>query len=96
MRELLANNFVIMIVGVSAAGLDENWLGRILDSSALDELEYLSKKYGFNVAFEGGEAETFVLDCPIFKKRIEIKDAKKHWDGVRGNYEILDVRLVDK
>jgi ABC transporter with metal-binding/Fe-S-binding domain ATP-binding protein len=96
MRELLANNFVIMIVGVSAAGLDENWLGRILDSSALDELEYLSKKYRFNVAFEGGEAETFVLDCPIFKKRIEIKDAKKHWDGVRGNYEILDVRLVDK
>jgi ABC transporter with metal-binding/Fe-S-binding domain ATP-binding protein len=96
MRELLANNFVIMIVGVSAAGLDESWLGRILDSSALDELEYLSKKYGFNVAFEGGEAETFVLDCPIFKKRIEIKDAKKHWDGVRGNYEILDVILVDK
>jgi len=96
MHELLANKFVIMVVGVSAAGLDESWLGRILDSSALDELEYLSKKYGFNVAFEGGEAETFVLDCPIFKKRIEIKDAKKHWDGVRGYYEILDVKLVDK
>ena len=96
MRDLLANNFVIMIVGVSAAGLDERWLGRILDSSALNELEGLSKKHGFSIAFEGGEAETFVIDCPIFKKRIEVRNAKKHWDGVRGYFEILDVSLIDK
>ena len=96
MQDLLANNFLIMIVGVSAAGLDERWLGRILDSSALNELESLSKKHGFSIAFEGGEAETFVLDCPIFKKRIEIRNAKKHWDGVRGYFEILDISLIDK
>jgi uncharacterized protein (TIGR00290 family) len=96
MYELLANNFVIMIVGVSASGLDEKWLGRILNSSALNELETLSKKYGFSIAFEGGEAETFVLDCPIFKKRIAVRDAKKHWDGYRGYFEILDMILVEK
>lgn len=96
MYDLLANNFVVMIVGVSAAGLDEEWLGRILDSSALKELESLSKKHGFSIAFEGGEAETFVLDCPIFKKRIEVRNAKKHWDGTRGYFEILDVSLIDK
>ncbi len=96
MCDLLANNFVIMIVGVSASGLDERWLGRILDSSALKELESLSKKHGFSIAFEGGEAETFVLDCPIFKKRVEIRDGKKHWDCVRGYFEILDMSLVGK
>jgi len=96
MHDLLANNFAIMVVGVSAAGLDDRWLGRILDSSVLKELESLSKKHGFSIAFEGGEAETFVLDCPIFKKRIEITNAKKHWDGVRGYFEILDVILHDK
>ncbi len=96
MYELLANNFVIMIVGVSAAGLDERWLGRILDSSALRELESLSKKHGFSIAFEGGEAETFVLDCPIFKMRIEVRDAKRHWDGVRGYFEILDAKTISK
>ena len=96
MRDLLTNNFVIMIVGVSAAGLDERWLGRILDSAALNELESLSKKHGFSIAFEGGEAETFVLDCPIFKKRIEVRNAKKRWDGVRGYFEILDASLIDK
>ncbi|MFQ5970129.1 MAG: diphthine--ammonia ligase [Nitrososphaerales archaeon] len=94
--DLLKNNFSIMIVGVSASGLDESWLGRLLDRAGLNELKHLSKKYGFNVAFEGGEAETFVLDCPIFKKRIEVKRAKKHWDGYRGYFQILDVALREK
>lgn len=96
MHELLKNNFSIMIVGVSASGLDENWLGRVIDKATLEELEALSKKYGFNMAFEGGEAETFVLDCPLFKKRIEISNARKHWDGYRGYYEILDAKIIDK
>lgn len=96
MRELLKEKFVIIIVGVSAAGLDESWLGRLLDEQALDELEKLSRKYGFSVAFEGGEAETFVLDCPAFKHTIEIRNAKKHWDGVRGYFEILDAAVVGK
>ncbi|MEM3084341.1 MAG: diphthine--ammonia ligase, partial [Nitrososphaerales archaeon] len=96
MNDLLTNDFVIMIVGVSAYGLDEKWLGKILDSTTLAELHHRSSKYGFNIAFEGGEAETFVLDCPIFKKRIVIKEAKEHWDGARGYFEILDITLVNK
>ncbi len=96
MHRLLANNFMIMIVGVSAAGLDERWLGRIIDFQALSELENLSKKHGFSIAFEGGEAETFVLDCPIFKKRIEVKDGKKYWDGVKGYFRIMGAELTTK
>ena len=38
----------------------------------LTELENLSKKFHFNLNFEGGEAETFVINCPLFKKRIKI------------------------
>jgi len=34
----------------------------------------LNKKIGFNIAGEGGEYETFVIDAPLFKKKIEIKD----------------------
>lgn len=30
----------------------------------------LSKKYGVHVCGEGGEYETFTLDCPLFKKKI--------------------------
>ncbi|MBU2639653.1 MAG: ATP-binding protein, partial [Nanoarchaeota archaeon] len=34
-------------------------------------LDRLSKKYGFNVAFEGGEAETIVIGSPMFKTFIK-------------------------
>ena len=30
----------------------------------------LHRKYGIHVCGEGGEYETFTLDCPLFKKRI--------------------------
>ncbi|MGI0036374.1 MAG: diphthine--ammonia ligase, partial [Nitrososphaera sp.] len=55
-----------------------------------------SKRYGFNLAFEGGEAETLVTDCPLFIKRLEIKRADAHWDGQRGIFEIREVALVEK
>jgi diphthine-ammonia ligase len=49
-----------------------------------------------HAALEGGEGETFVLDCPLFKERIEVVSSRKHWDGMAGNLEILEARLVPK
>ena len=96
MSNLLNNNFLIKIVGVSAMGLESKWLGINLDSINLQILNDLSKKYGFNLSFEGGEAETLVLDCPIFKKRLEILKSNTFWDGQRGILEISDITLIDK
>ncbi len=96
MRELVGRGFQIMIVGVSAMGLEKEWLGRTLDMEALSKLEPLSKKYGFNLTFEGGEAETLVIDCPLFAKSLQVKKADVHWDGQRGIFEILEVALVGK
>jgi ABC transporter with metal-binding/Fe-S-binding domain ATP-binding protein len=96
MNNLLKNNFVIQITSVSSMGLDANFLGIILNHSNLKELFRLSQKYGFNLSFEGGEAETIVLDCPIFKKKIEILASKIYWDGQRGIVEISDISLLDK
>ena len=62
----------------------------------MQTLILLSKKYGFNISFEGGEAETLVLDCPIFRKRLEIRKSKTIWDGQRGIVEISDIVLLDK
>jgi len=77
-------------------GLDVNSLGIILNHSTVQDLFKLSRKYGFNISFEGGEAETIVLDCPIFRKRLEILTSKIHWDGQRGIVEISDIVLLDK
>jgi diphthine-ammonia ligase len=63
MDELLKRGFKIIIVGVSAMGLDKEWLGRQLNKASLAKLAALSKKHGFNLTFEGGEAETLVTDC---------------------------------
>jgi len=93
---LIENKFDIKIVGVSAMGLDERLLGVSLDREVLYKLKLLSEKYSFNVSFEGGEAETLVVDCPIFYKRLQINKAKRHWDGQRGMLEILEVALVEK
>ncbi len=96
MTDLIDKKFCIKIVGVSTMGLDQNWLGITLDKRSLHELEFLSTKYGFNLTFEGGEAETLIVDCPIFNKRLEINDARIHWDGQRGIFEILEASLVCK
>jgi len=53
----------------------------------------LSQKFGFNLSFEGGEAETFVTDCPLFSYPIKILKSKKTWDGYRGRFEILEAKL---
>lgn len=95
-EEELALGFEIIVTSVSAEGLDEGWLGRKVDHEALGELVELSKKYRFHVGFEGGEAETFVLNMPLFKKRIKVVEASSEWDGVRGVYRIREARLVGK
>jgi ABC transporter with metal-binding/Fe-S-binding domain ATP-binding protein len=96
MSELVERGFSTIIVGVSAMGLDQEWLGRQIDKNTLGRLEALAKKYGFNLTFEGGEAETLVTDCPLFRKKLQINVATTHWDGQRGIFEIRDVSLVEK
>lgn len=96
MNELLKRGFKVMIVGVSAMGLGKEWLGRQIDKDALDSLATLAKKHGFNLTFEGGEAETLVTDCPLFLKKLKINAATTHWDGQRGIFEIRDASLVEK
>ena len=96
MSELLESGYKILIVGVSAMGLGKEWLGVTLDKESFTKLASLSKKYGFNLAFEGGEAETLVIDCPLFRKRLDIRRANVHWDGQRGIFAILEAALVEK
>ena len=93
MNELISSNFVFIITSVSSGGLDDSWLGKIITKDDVDTLYVLSQKFGFNLNFEGGEAETFVVDCSLFSHPIKIIQGKKIWDGYRGRFEIVDARL---
>jgi ABC transporter with metal-binding/Fe-S-binding domain ATP-binding protein len=94
--ELINKKFNVLIVSVAAKGLNEKWLGRKLNRKALMELIELEKKLGINVAGEGGEYETFVLDAPFFKKKIKIIKAVKHWNKNSGLLEIKEAELTKK
>lgn len=96
MEEIINLGFEVIITSVSAEGLDESWLGQKLDKDLLDEIIRLNKKYRIHMAFEGGEAETMVLDCPLFKKRIKVVEAEKIWDTDSGYYLIKKAVLEDK
>ena len=93
MKELLDINFEFIISSVSADGLDKSWIGKKISYQEIDELEQLSNKFQFNLNFEGGEAETFVINCPLFKNPIKIVNSNKIWDGVRGRFEIVEAKL---
>ncbi len=94
--ELIRRGFHIIITAVSAMGLESEWLGRELDKESIAKLVSLSKKCKFNLTFEGGEAETLVVDCPLYQKKLHITTAAAYWDGQRGMFEIQDVALVEK
>jgi len=96
LREMLKEDFEIIITAVAAEGFDENWLGKRIDEECLKDLIELNKKYGINIVGEGGEMETFVLDCPLFDKKIEITKAEKIWKDNNGIYEIKDAKFVEK
>ena len=93
MNQLLDSNFHFMMVTVSSDGLDEQWLGKLITQSDIEVLNNLSDKFGFNLNFEGGESETFVLNCPLFSNPIKINKFVKNWDGYRGRFEIVDAEL---
>ncbi|MEM2896607.1 MAG: TIGR00289 family protein [Candidatus Bathyarchaeia archaeon] len=88
--------FEIMITACSALGFTKDWLGKKLDRTLVNELKRLSQNYGIHIGFEGGEAETFVLNAPMFKKRIEIVDSEIFWRGDSGYLKINEARLCEK
>ncbi len=93
MNELIDSNYNFIITSVSSGGLDDSWLGKSISKSDIIFLNQLSEKFGFNLNFEGGEAETFVINCPLFSNPIIIKESRKEWDGYRGRFEIVDAGL---
>ncbi|MEM3134800.1 MAG: diphthine--ammonia ligase [Candidatus Bathyarchaeia archaeon] len=96
MREILKIGFEVIISGIFAYPLDSSFLGRRLDTNLLAELINLWRKYGINIAGEGGEIETTVLDAPMFKKRIKVTDYEIQYRDNSGIFKIKSLRLVDK
>lgn len=97
MRDLLDNGFRFIFSSIAAYGLDSSWVGNEITVSEVDKLVKLNEKIGLNIAGEGGEFESFVIDAPMFKKRIQInKYDLVERDEYTARVIIEDAVLVDK
>ncbi|MCP3683094.1 MAG: TIGR00289 family protein, partial [bacterium] len=55
----------------------------------------IKKKLHININGEGGEYETFVINGPMFKKRVIITDAEIHMEKrFSGTYSIKNAYLA--
>jgi asparagine synthase (glutamine-hydrolysing) len=97
LRQLVASGFEAIITRIACAGMGEKWLGRKIDSKAIEDLVALDKKCGINVAGEGGEYESLVLNAPMFRKRIAIEKSEKLVSGENtGILLVKKAKLVSK
>lgn len=76
--EFISAGFEAIVVAAKANLLGVEWLGCKLDGEFLIEL----RQQNIDLCGEGGEYHTFVVDGPIFKKRINIVESTKMlWNG---------------
>jgi len=74
LKELIKNKFKVILTGVFAYPLDKSYLGREINHMFIAQMEKLKEDLKLNPAGEGGEFETFVLNCPLFNRELIIKN----------------------
>lgn len=92
LKDLLKNKFKVILTGVFAYPFDKSWLGRDINKNFITEINKLHDKYQISKIGEGGEFETFVLDCPLFKKSLKVKsfaDSKEGENSWRRDVEVI-------
>ncbi|POW07953.1 hypothetical protein PSTT_07875, partial [Puccinia striiformis] len=62
-----------VLIKIAGIGLVPNHLGKSLGEME-PILNNLNSKYGAHVCGEGGEYETYTLDCPLFHSRISLEE----------------------
>ncbi len=96
MRDFISLGFESVIVETKADLLGEECLGRKIDLDFLSYLYELKPAKNITPCGEAGEYHTFVINGPLFKKRIEIMEASKVLRDGHWFLEISKCELRDK
>ena len=96
LQDMIQAGFIIKIVGIFADGFDESWLGKTIDKETFEELKHIQQSKKINIAGEGGEYETLVVDGPIFHKKIVLKETEKQWKRDHGILIVNETELEEK
>ncbi|XP_014239939.1 diphthine--ammonia ligase [Cimex lectularius] len=101
LQEMINTHIDAIVIKVAALGLDPAKHLGLKISEIQPHLIKMNEKYGLNICGEGGEYETFTLDCPLFCKSLVIDD----WETVIhsndaiapvGYLNFTKIRLVSK
>lgn len=94
LKEIVQAGFKVILSSIAADGLNTEFLGKVIDNEFIDKLTQIK---GINIAGEGGEFESLVLDAPNFTKKLDIIDAKIVMENeCTGIYQIEKVNLIKK
>ncbi len=96
LKDFIKDGFKAIVTGIFAYPLTEEYLGMEINEKFIKKFLELKEKYGISIVGEGGEFETFVLDGPNFKKRIEIVEFEKEYKNYSGILKIKKVKLIEK
>lgn len=96
MKDLIKHGFKLIITEINVYGLPMKFLGKPLTARDVEKIITYAKRIGFNPAFEGGEAETLVIDAPLFKKALKVKGRVVKFSKYSARYVIEKVELVKK
>ncbi|MBT4446134.1 diphthine--ammonia ligase [archaeon] len=97
MNEVINSGTEAIITAVAADGLNQSFLGRTINQNLLTELQQLNKKVGLNIAGEGGEFESLVLNSPLFHQRIILQETTNEMDSeYSGKLLIKKAKLKEK
>ncbi|MBT4824235.1 diphthine--ammonia ligase [Candidatus Woesearchaeota archaeon] len=97
MRELVREGYEIILGSIAADGLTKKWLGRKVSDKMISELIKIHAKNKINIAGEGGEFESLVLDSPMYKKKIKIEKFEvKLENECTGKFIVKKAKIVKK
>lgn len=88
LNDLIKNGFDAIVTGVAGFGLDEKWLGKKIDEKFIEDVKKLNEMYKIHPAGEGGEFETFVLNCPLFRRGLKVVGKKISGEGNSWRMEV--------
>jgi uncharacterized protein (TIGR00290 family) len=89
--DFIDEGFKGIVVNVKADLFGKGWLGRKVDRSFIEDLQKLQREYKIHICGELGEYHTFVIDGPIFKRRIKILDSRRVLKEGLWKFWLLDI-----
>ena len=95
LRQLLDRGFRALFSCVNTRWLNESWIGRELNDSAIVELQVIREQTGLDLCGEEGEYHTLVIDGPQFTRGIDIRYYSKRAVDSLAYMEIHELGLID-